>query len=630
MKRRSPPTWRRSVATEPITRLSDRCGSQVLIGLVLVVLTAVLTLSGPPAQAAVCTTPNDARTAGIQWLERNPHRWIRAGDVVAGDPSAKTTEAVVAAEALLALIHSGRTPGFAAQSAAAWLRGQESLATDSFARSIRALAAGGLDVSALQAMLCDERSAGGWGVVPLAAPGSYDTALGYAAIDRTTCGALTAEESTTLFTLGRHADQGWAGDQVDPTVEPGELVTTAEIVRALSVDYASLTAELDASAALLSSAPIPALAEGSSGTLEIAARLAALHALGQTHPGLEAALLARCDTGTAWASGTTSDLEASQLNALALLAIATHPTAGFTDPGYDPDQDGDGIRDAVDLDRDGDGLIDGLADPNVTDPTNTAAVDTDGDGTNDHHDLDDDDDGISDVDELAAGTDPTRADSDGDGEPDATDPCPTVPAVTIGEGIVWGIDHDGDGVCTPMDECDACAPGEACGAPPQTDPTDIADADEDGLCDGLDTDDDGDGYPDGLEDHTDGDSRLASVLPSTASPTDPYPGMPGDVAPLGDPDGVIDGADAVVLLNIMMESASLYSLPVDDQRIATLAADWTGDFAVDQRDALELLEVVRTTPVPEPSGPLLLAVGIVGLEGLRRLRVRRGDVHSPG
>jgi hypothetical protein len=50
--------------------------------------------------------------------------------------------------------------------------------------------------------------------------------------------------------------------------------------------------------------------------------------------------------------------------------------------------------------------------------------DLDGDGTPDDADADDDGDGISDVDEVRLGTDPRKADTDGDSLGDAADNCP--------------------------------------------------------------------------------------------------------------------------------------------------------------------------------------------------------------
>ena len=61
-----------------------------------------------------------------------------------------------------------------------------------------------------------------------------------------------------------------------------------------------------------------------------------------------------------------------------------------------------------------------------------------------------DGDGVRNADELAAGTDPLRADSDGDGASDAVDPC-GADATNACANV--GNDGDGDGVIDPLDNC---------------------------------------------------------------------------------------------------------------------------------------------------------------------------------
>jgi hypothetical protein len=73
-----------------------------------------------------------------------------------------------------------------------------------------------------------------------------------------------------------------------------------------------------------------------------------------------------------------------------------------------------------------------------------AIVESDNDGDllgDDSQDVDDDNDGISDAAEIAAGTNPLSADTDGDGLPDGSDPRPLFP------------DTDQDGVANAADNC---------------------------------------------------------------------------------------------------------------------------------------------------------------------------------
>ena len=102
------------------------------------------------------------------------------------------------------------------------------------------------------------------------------------------------------------------------------------------------------------------------------------------------------------------------------------------------DSDGDGVPDDEDdcpltptgsVDSDGDGTCD-ATDAFPNDPSEQ--FDTDGDGIGDNADDDDDDDGLSDAEETTFGadclqSDPTLADSDGDGLEDPEDPYPLEP-----------------------------------------------------------------------------------------------------------------------------------------------------------------------------------------------------------
>jgi hypothetical protein len=156
-----------------------------------------------------------------------------------------------------------------------------------------------------------------------------------------------------------------------------------------------------------------------------------------------------------------------------------------------PDQDDldrDGIGDACDDDLDGDGL------PNATDPCPLATLnDEDGDGV------------CADLDNCDATFNPDQADGDGDRIGDACDPCPTVPY-----GYSWDADRDG-----VPDACDNCqrivnadqadADGDGFGdvcdtCPALYNPTN-ADSDRDGIgdaCDDCPADTGNDGDADGV------------------------------------------------------------------------------------------------------------------------------------
>lgn len=108
------------------------------------------------------------------------------------------------------------------------------------------------------------------------------------------------------------------------------------------------------------------------------------------------------------------------------------------------DTDSDGVVDSQDADDDNDGLSDaqefddkcpyrlkadsdndGVKDGSDAFFCNTQEIkDTDHDGLGDNADIDDDNDGWSDAEELAKGTDPLRADTDGDGVLDPQDAYP--------------------------------------------------------------------------------------------------------------------------------------------------------------------------------------------------------------
>ncbi|MFM0674838.1 Rib/alpha-like domain-containing protein [Streptococcus suis] len=177
-------------------------------------------------------------------------------------------------------------------------------------------------------------------------------------------------------------------------------------------------------------------------------------------------------------------------------------TGTQTEPGKNPDTDGDGVKDGDEKndgtdpknpDTDGDGVKDGDEKKDGTDPKNP---DTDGDGVKDGDEKKDgtdpknpdtDGDGVKDGDEKKDGTDPKNPDTDGDGvkdgdeKKDGTDPK--------------NPDTDGDGVKDGDEKKDGTDPKN-----PDTDGDGVNDGDEkkDGT-DPLNPDTDGDGVNDGDE-----------------------------------------------------------------------------------------------------------------------------------
>ncbi|QLG46322.1 T9SS type B sorting domain-containing protein [Costertonia aggregata] len=180
----------------------------------------------------------------------------------------------------------------------------------------------------------------------------------------------------------------------------------------------------------------------------------------------------------------------------------------------DLDSDNDGIPDIIEaggIDNDGDGRVDGFTDDNDDGLDDTVAntplpnPDSDGDGINDVLDLDSDNDGIPDITE-AGGVDTdgdgridTFTDEDNDGLDDSVDPNgPTTPGTplenpdTDGDGIPdrLDLDSDNDGIPDIIEAggTDTDGDGQINYATPG-DPTTLADADADGLADSVDTDD---------------------------------------------------------------------------------------------------------------------------------------------
>lgn len=228
------------------------------------------------------------------------------------------------------------------------------------------------------------------------------------------------------------------------------------------------------------------------------------------------------------------DVSPAALGSPHLLVVSSDDHDGDTILNVDElyDLDGDLIPSSEDLDSDGDGLLD-IDEAGRTDPC-APLRNSDNDGLPDAFDPDSDNDLLGDGDEIAYGTDPTLADTDGGGRTDweelftdETDPLDP------------GDDkHDLDG--------DGLVPGSG----PYADVDDSdADIDDDGLSDGeervtrgtddQDPDTDGDGILDGVEvAEVDGTADSAGFVPDAdpRTATDP-------LAEDTDRDGLLDGVE---------------------------------------------------------------------------------------
>lgn len=524
----------------------------------LPVLVGVLALA-LPAQGA---TPGEARTRAIGWLESHQN----------SDGSLGSTGSVetASAEGLLGLATSGGSGSIAGQRLRGWLLATEPSGSDPRARRIRALDSAGVGVSDRATTLVGEAAVDGWGVVSGAKSNSYDTSLALGALHEAGMAVpdLAAKKAFVLAQL--RSDGGFGGDGVPVgTDAPSDPTLTAEILRALAGTMTA--AEVAPPLALIGSGGAPLT--NATDTLEVAARLAAVHAYGLSDAGLTAQLLSSHRftlAGSAY-PGVWSETDAL-MNVMGLLAVATTPggvpsscvddydcdgvldadDAFPHDSSESADLDGDGVGDAADPDIDGDGVPNG-SDWDDTDPTEWA--DADNDGFGDNVDLDDDNDGLFDLDEIERGTDPLSADTDADAACDGPlivatvcatpdDPCPLAPLA---------LDQDGDGYCSDVDACD-------------DDPLEILDFDGDGLCDGRDPDDDDDNFSDAIE------------LAAGSNPFDAA-SFPGPLS-FNDPNG---DADADGLTNLEEESTYLTSpfLADTDQDGATDLAEAQGGTALD-------------------------------------------------
>ena len=142
------------------------------------------------------------------------------------------------------------------------------------------------------------------------------------------------------------------------------------------------------------------------------------------------------------------------------------------------DGDMDGKGDACDdddmdqiLDYRSDGTGGSIVNDNCLDvPNNNDQRDSDWDGQGDACDDDVDGDGLNAMQETELGTDPSIADSDGDGFLDNADLCPTVPSKDFdndgdGLGNACDLDDDDDGIYDWADTCPFTADPEQSASP---------------------------------------------------------------------------------------------------------------------------------------------------------------------
>ncbi len=463
---------------------------------------------GAPAPGHAKTREQAIRDA-VVWFGR-----AQNGD---GSWGSGVTAPLVTAEVIGALsLQGNERHSVVVRRGIAWLRQQELAAVDFQARRIRALEAAGVSAGVEAAALGALRNGtAGWGLVGPEGPNAYDTALALDALAASQQLPPDPDLGTLVVSamLRRRQDSGWSGDGIPASAGASDLATTAEIVRAL-VDKTS-PASLAPSLALLESAITAATP-----TLELAARLAALHRSGRANAGFQTELLrdGRFLAGLVWDGDPL-------IVALALRALLTTPGAPAVASTFLGDRDVDGIDDGFDSDRDGDGVANGL-DAFQLDPVEV--VDTDGDGIGDARDVDDDGDGIPDATEISVLLDSLGVDSDGDGFVDGLDGLVALARLPGG----WNLDADG------------FVDGEA---DPGTDPLDPRD----------------------------------------------HPGKPGDVAPLGRPNGRIGAADALVSLQIMSDPSVMTALTGQNRAIAELGADENEDGSVTIGDAMRILGRAR-------------------------------------
>lgn len=168
-----------------------------------------------------------------------------------------------------------------------------------------------------------------------------------------------------------------------------------------------------------------------------------------------------------------------------------------------------------------------------------SAIDTDGDGLTD------------DFETNTLGTDPNNVDTDGDGLADGADGV--VPLASL----PGGVDNDGDGFVDGEQDLG-------------TNPT-LADTD-------------GDQLPDGLEVANNSDPLDTGSWPNLAD---------GDLAPLGNPDGIINAADYLIAQQIALQLITASPLELAHGDLYPVGAP---DDVINMSDLILLMQLVQSSP----------------------------------
>jgi hypothetical protein len=374
---------------------------------------------------------------------------------------------------------------------------------DARARRVRTLGSLGLATAAdASALIAAQESASGFGVSPQFLPTPLDSALAVQALDATGAAPINAAQASANYLKpGQLASGMWPllrKPSASGSGATGDVATTAQVMLALAPRKtlpAYTTTFGNAATALRAQTPTRAS--------DRALRLLGLLEWDATHADTSAALTQLVAMQSADGSFGTETAAQDRVYATALAARAIKRAGTFANFPFD--SDGDGTADGPDLDSDNDGVCDpGESGAGCTGsdafPTDAAeSADLDKDGVGNVADLDDDGDGIADTSEPGfGGTAQEHANTDGDALANTADP-----------------DDDNDGI---LDVEELLA----------------------GL-DPLDVDTDGDTFRDNVE-LAKGKDPLNAIE---------YPLPDGDVFPLGEPDGLVDTRDELLIHRVL-------------------------------------------------------------------------------